>query len=247
MSEVYADLKASLAPLIVSSSKSPGVIRLSTGGRIDFWSLDNPISARGRRYHRVVIDEAAFARDGDNHSADSMMAIWEKAIKPTLFDFSGAALVCSNSAGKNPDNFFYSICTDPQYGFTEFHATSMDNPLLPKRADGETETAWLQRRSLHRDELRTNNAPLVYAQEYLAEFVDWSGAAFFSREKLLHDGQPVPFPSRCDVVFAVIDTASKTGTDNDASVRISSGIRGLRVEKRAYDARLRHQLLVSVA
>ena len=35
-------------------------------------------------------------------------------IKPTLFDYGGEALVCSNSAGKNPDNFFYNICTDPR-------------------------------------------------------------------------------------------------------------------------------------
>lgn len=51
----------------------------------------------------------------------------------------------------------------------------------------------------------------------MAEFVDWSGEAFFSREKLLVNGRPVPYPSHCDVVFAVIDTASKTGTDNDAT------------------------------
>jgi hypothetical protein len=29
--------------------------------------------------------------------------------------------------------------------------------------------------------------------------------------------QPLPLPTRCDAVFAVIDTASKTGTDNDAT------------------------------
>jgi hypothetical protein len=56
-----------------------------------------------------------------------------------------------------------------------------------------------------------------YAQEYLAEFVDWSGVAFFSREKLLVDNQPPSLPTRCEAVFAVIDTASKTGTDNDAT------------------------------
>jgi hypothetical protein len=44
------------------------------------------------------------------------------------------------------------------------------------------------------------------------------GVAFFSREKLVVDNQPLPFPARCDAVFAVIDTASKTGTDNDATV-----------------------------
>jgi hypothetical protein len=58
---------------------------------------------------------------------------------------------------------------------------------------------------------------LVYAQEHLAEFVDWSGTAFFSREKLLNQNQPVPYPAPCESVFAVIDTASKTGTDNDAT------------------------------
>ena len=59
--------------------------------------------------------------------------------------------------------------------------------------------------------------PLVFVQEYCAEFVDWAGVAFFSREKLLVDDEPVPPPSRCDFVFAVIDTAVKTGTDNDGT------------------------------
>ena len=66
-------------------------------------------------------------------------------------------------------------------------------------------------------DLKTDNDPRVYAQEYLAEFVDWSGAAFFAREKLLQDGKPVPYPTHCDTVFAVIDTASKTGTENDGT------------------------------
>jgi hypothetical protein len=146
-----------------------------------------------------------------------MMGLWEKAIKPTLDDYAGEALVCSNSAGKNADNFFYNICTDPKYGFYEFHATTMDNPILPKRARNEGMDFWLQRRAQFQADLIKDNDPLVYAQEYLAEFVDWSGVAFFSREKLLTGSQPLPYPQFCDVVFAVIDTASKTGTDNDAT------------------------------
>jgi hypothetical protein len=179
--------------------------------------LENSIVGRGRGYQRVVIDEAAFTKDGDNRSEDSMMAHWEKGIKPTLFDYGGEALVCSNSAGRNPDNFFYNICTDSQYGFHEFHATTLNNPLLPKRAANESVQDWRARRARFHDDLRKDNDPLVYAQEYLAEFVDWSGVAFFSREKLLVDNQPLPPPARCDAVFAVIDTASKTGTDNDAT------------------------------
>lgn len=216
-SEVYSDLMQMLRPIVDASSKTPPVMRLSNRARLDFWSLENQIAGRGRRYRRIVIDEAAFAKDGDNRSDESMIALWEKAIKPTLFDYGGEVLVCSNSAGKNPDNFFYNICNDPQYGFHEFHATTMDNPLLPKRTRNESLEDWLARRERFHADLRANNDPLVYAQEYMAEFVDWSGAAFFSREKLLAENQPLPLPIRCDAVFAVIDTASKTGTDNDAT------------------------------
>lgn len=216
-SEVYSDLTRLLGPILDASSKAAATMRLSNGGRIDFWSLENQMAGRGRRYRRIVIDEAAFARDGDNRTDNSMMALWEKAIKPTLYDYGGEALVCSNSAGKNPENFFYNISTDPQYGFHEFHATTMDNPLLPKRARNENEEAWLRRRAQFQADLIKDNDPLVYAQEYLAEFVDWSGVAFFSREKLLVESQPAPYPATCDAVFAVIDTASKTGSDNDAT------------------------------
>jgi hypothetical protein len=216
-SEVYAGLTDSLRPILDTSSKGAAVMRLRTGGRLDFWSLENAIAGRGRRYHRIAVDEAAFAKDGDNKADGSMMAIWEKAIKPTLYDYGGEALVCSNSAGKNPDNFFYNVCTDPKYGFHEFHATTMDNPLLPKRLQNESLDDWRVRRAQYQADLIRDNDPLVYQQEYLAAFVDWSGVAFFSREKLLDQGQPVPYPRTCENVFAVIDTASKTGTDNDAT------------------------------
>jgi phage terminase large subunit-like protein len=215
--EVYSDLIETLQPILDRSSKTEGVMRLRTGGRLDFWTLENPIAGRGRRYHRIAIDEAAFAKDGDNKIDGTMMSLWEKAIKPTLYDYGGEALVCSNSAGKNPDNFFYNICTDPKYGFHEFHSTTMDNPLLPKRLQNEGLDAWRARRAQYQADLINDNDPLVYQQEYLAAFVDWSGVAFFSREKLLDQGQPVPYPRTCESVFAVIDTASKTGTDNDAT------------------------------
>ena len=215
--EVFSELLGLLRPIVKSTSKSDGIIRFITGGLIQFWTLENAIAGRGRRYSRVVIDEAAFTKNGDNTIDGSMMAIWEKSIKPTLLDHDGEALVLSNSAGKNPDNFFYQICTDPKFGFVEYHATTMDNPVLPKRLENESDIEWLARREKVISALKADNDPLVYLQEYLAEFVDWSGAAFFSSAKLLVEGQPLPFPKHCDCVFAVIDTASKTGTDNDGT------------------------------
>jgi hypothetical protein len=178
--------------------------------RLDFWTLENTIAGRGRRYHRIVIDEAAFAKNGDNKTDGSLMELWEKAIKPTLYDYGGQALVCSNSAGKNSDNFFYNICTDPQYGFKEHHAPTMDNPTLPKRFPGEAAAAWMERRERSLADLIKDNDPLVYAQEYLAEFVDWAGVGFFSPDKWMLNGMPVSLPQHCDAVFAVIDTAMST-------------------------------------
>jgi hypothetical protein len=99
-SEVYSELASDLAPIVGMKSKGAGLIRFKTGGRLDFWSLENPIAGRGRRLHRVVLDEAAFGKDGDNKTGGTTMEIWEKSIKPTLYDFDGEALVCSNSLEK---------------------------------------------------------------------------------------------------------------------------------------------------
>lgn len=216
-SEVFPAFVELFRPILLEASKSKGVIRLKNEGRLDFWTLGNAIAGRGRRYHRIVIDEAAFTKDCDNTLDDSMMGLWEKAIKPTLLDFNGEVLVCSNSNGKDLDNFFYNICSEPKYGFKEYHATTLDNPLLPKRFSGEADSEWAERREQVLATLKNDNHPLVYAQEYLAKFVDWSGVAFFEREKLLQNGQPIPYPARCDGVFAIIDTASKTGEEHDGT------------------------------
>ena len=43
------------------------------------------------------------------------------------------------------------------------------------------------------------------------------GGIFFALEHLLVHGQPPEYPKTCDSVFAVIDTASKTGRENDGT------------------------------
>lgn len=47
--------------------------------------------------------------------------------------------------------------------------------------------------------------------------VRWQGQTFFSVDAMLDQGQPVPYPDHCDSVFAVMDTASKTGSEHDGT------------------------------
>lgn len=204
-SEAYAEILDILNPIVASSSKTDGVIKTITGGRIDFWSLENERAGRSRKYHDAIIDEAAFTKP-------NMMRIWETAIKPSLLDYTGRCWVASTPNGVDPDNFFWKICNEPEHEFVEFHAPTRLNPYLPANEI---------------EKLEKSNHPLVFQQEYLAEFVDWSGAAFFSIDKLLDDGQPVPFPTICDGVYAVIDTAVKDGREHDGTAVIYFSVSNL--------------------
>ena len=88
---------------------------------------------------------------------------------------------------------------------------------MPEHRDGESEIDYLTRRDAEFENIKASNHPLVYQQEYLAEFIDWSGIAFFDREKFLVDGEPVDYPIAVEMVFAVIDTAVKTGREHDGT------------------------------
>jgi hypothetical protein len=46
--EVHLELTQMLRPVVDTSSRSPPIIRISNGGRLDFWTLENPIAGRGR-------------------------------------------------------------------------------------------------------------------------------------------------------------------------------------------------------
>ena len=175
-----------------------GLINLHGGGQVEFWSLDNEDAGRSRSYDLVIIDEASLKQKG-------LREVWEQAIRPTLLDRGGRAIMAGTPKGIDPDNYFYAASTDKTLGWTEFHAPTSANPML----DAESVA-----------KLQEENAPLVYQQEFLAEWVDWRGSAFFSELSMLVDGQPVPYPTRCDQVFAVIDTALKDGVEHDSTAVI---------------------------
>jgi hypothetical protein len=208
--EAFSAFSSTLDPIKRSSSRIEGVIRTITGGRLDFWTLENERAGRSRMYKLVLIDEAAFTKP-------NMKAIWEQSIAPTLLDLNGRAVVASNTNGIAEDNFFWQICNKPEMRFAEFHAPTINNPLIPKRDRRESDAAYAVRRAETFEALKRDYPPLVYQQEYLADFVDWSGAAFFSLESMLVGGAAPELPTNCDAVFAVVDTATKTGKEHDGT------------------------------
>lgn len=198
LAEPYEELLSILNPIKRRANKTEGTIRAITGGLVDFWTVtDNELAGRGREYDLVLVDETAFTKDGQ------FFDIWKKSINPTMLTRPGSsAWAFSTPNGLKTENFFYQICHDPSLKFMEHYAPSSSNPYVPVE-------------DLAREQ--RDNHPMVWQQEYLAQFVDWSGVAFFGRESLLVDGKPVPFPPICDAVYATIDTAVKTGSEHDAT------------------------------
>ena len=196
--EIYSEIISILTPILLNKNKSDGTIKTISGGQIDFWHLtDNELAGRGREYDLILIDEAAYTKNGQ------AKGIWHKGIIPTMATKPNAVVwIFSTPFGVNPDNFFHFICNDEDEGFVEHYAPSWINPLVTQE--------WIENE-------KKRLPPEVFAQEILAEWVDWSGVAFFSLDKWLENDAPVPLPDKCDVVFAVIDTATKTGTDNDGT------------------------------
>lgn len=207
--ESFLQIRRILLPLEARSSVMDGTIRTSTSGICDFWHLtDNELAGRGREYDVILIDEAAWTKDGQ------MKDVWEKSVEPTMRVCPNPSVwAFSTPKGISADNFFYHICRDTKTEFREHHAGSLSNPMV---------------RPEFIEERRKKVSPLVFQQEYLADFVNWSGVAFFSEDKLLVEAvegkeidgkyyQPVDYPSGCDSVFLVIDTGVKGGSDHDGT------------------------------
>lgn len=208
--EVYNDCADILKAVRAGSNKVEGTIRTTTNGRVDFWTLEDERAGRSRKYHHVIIDEAAFAKQ-------NAMEIWDRSIEPTLLDYDGSVTVLSNTNGNSPANFFWRICNERQHGFLEYHAPTSQNPHVPERKAGETEIEYMARRVETFAEIVRTRPALVYAQEYLAEFVSWAGVPIFDATKMLVNGEGVPYPAHCDIVFVVIDSAMKDGSEHDGT------------------------------
>jgi len=110
--------------VIKTYNKSDFYIELVTGGTLKFFSGENLDSFRGRKFHKVIIDEAAKIPD--------LQTAWATAIRPTLTDYRGSAMFISTPKGMNAFYAMYKKGVEGEGGFQSWHFTSYNNPYLPK-------------------------------------------------------------------------------------------------------------------
>ena len=195
LEEAYNDHRRIYQPVIRRAVQTPAPrIELITGAAIDYWTLDDPATvARGRKYRRVIIDEAAMARH--------LEQAWTEAIRPTLTDYRGDAFFLSTPKGGNYFKALYDLAgTDPDWA-----RWSMPTTANPHIDPAEVDAAALSLPSI------------AYRQEYLAEFVDAAGARI--RREWLRTG---PAPDGLAVQIGV-DLAISTKADADYTAAVAIG------------------------
>lgn len=196
VAEVWRDLVRILRPVTRQIYVQDRRIELVTGGVVEFWSLDTPDVARGRKYARVVIDEAAMVPDLED--------AWQAVIRPTLVDLSGDAWFLSTPKGFNFFHQLYQRGQDPDLpDYASWQMPSWANPYLPR---GEIEAT--------RQETPAN----IFRQEYEASFTDdastiyspawWDGQNRYDWHALVHttlyEGRYLSW----DTAFSTKDTAA---------------------------------------
>lgn len=187
LTEVWREARRALYNVTARISVQEHRIELYSGGVVDMWSLDQPDAVRGRKYARVVLDEAAMVAD--------LRRAWQEVIRPTLTDYQGDAFFLSTPKGMNYFHEVYNLGLDPlQTEWASWRMPTLDNPyILPE----EIEAA--------REEL----PELTFKQEYLAEFLQNEGAVFRNIKQNMTACKSEPSEHKDHHVIAGVDWAQK--------------------------------------
>lgn len=141
LAQVFFERLAKVLPFKSNISKLK--IYCPNEGSIEFFTGERLDNLRGRKFHLVIVDEAAFIADLEDG--------WNNSIRPTLTDYEGRAVFLSTPRGKN---FFYSLfMKQGENDWQSFKFSTYDNPHINPREI---------------DDARIQLPEVVFEQEYLA-------------------------------------------------------------------------------
>lgn len=149
--EIFLSIQLALPDLLMANGVDKGalIMRLRTGGTIRFFSYEAFSRIRGKKVHYVFCDEFQECRLDESQ--------FFAALLPTLADFRGQAFFFGTPK-KSTLIHSFSLKTEPEW--KHFKMQAVNNPFI------SPEEIALQKKIL---------PPLVFQQEWLAEFVDFSG------------------------------------------------------------------------
>ena len=156
------------APITKRRSVQERRIELTTGGVLEFWSLENSDVARGRKYKRIIVDESAMVPD--------LIDIWQYALRPTLADYSGDGWFLSTPKGRNAFWQMWQWGKDPL--IPEWRSWQMPSTVNPRVPLGAI------------DELRRTMPDRVFQQEIMAIFME-DGVGVFRRVRESATAEPL--------------------------------------------------------
>jgi hypothetical protein len=142
-------------------SQSAKEIHFHSGGSISVRSALEPDNLRGATLDFIVLDEAAFFRDGDY--------VWDKVIQPMVTASGGTVLMVTTPNGKN---WLYNVWKKGQD----------ENNLYYKSWQAPSTSSPYQDKELL-EELRKSLPEFSWRQEYLAEFLSDAGGVFNGVDK----------------------------------------------------------------
>ena len=154
---VWEDLKDMLREKnwIKKINESELTIVLVNSSTIMLRSVDNPDSIRGLGLDHIVIDEAA--------DVNKLEEAWNAVLRPCLSDREGSAMIISSPKGRG---YLYDLYQNEQ--------------RLPDWKSWQYTT--IQGGIVSEEEIQTARAQLderTFKQEYLAQWVDYSGGLIF--------------------------------------------------------------------
>jgi hypothetical protein len=193
LTQVWRELVDRLAPIIVKKQEQAHRLELLSGGVVEGWSLDDPNALRGRRYKRVIVDEARLIPDLER----ALFAV----IRPTLARLKGDCYLISTPAGLDGFHALYQRGMNAERGWASFRFPTHANPYIAKS---------------ELDEIKTMLPATVYASEILAEFVD-TGLTVFRQADIAaaEDGAQGPVAASSERRYL---TSVDVGRRQDATV-----------------------------
>lgn len=187
MLEVWLDARRQMRDEIASANKTEMRLELHNGAVLDMWTLDNPDAGRGRKYARVIIDEAAMVKN--------LMSAWQASIRPTLTDLKGDAWFLSTPKGRNAFWHLYQLGLDStQIDWMAWQMPTAANPYLDA---AEIEAA------------RQMLPELTFEQEYLAVFLESEGAVFRNIPACMKAPETTPAEHAGHTIVAGVDWAKQ--------------------------------------